>query len=128
MIRMAFLTVMIGLLSGPAGAAGLTGIWATEPDAKAQTGHVQITPCGAALCGTVVRAYDSSGRQIVTANVGKLILTNVTGQDPSYSGRVFVPIMNSQFPVEIENKGSHLTLRACNSVGICRRQVWRRVN
>ena len=33
------------------------GVWAAPPDGKGQTGHIEIKPCGAALCGTIIKAY-----------------------------------------------------------------------
>lgn len=119
---------MLGLLAEPVHAADLTGTWQTAPDAKAQTGHVQITPCGATLCGTVVRAFDHTGRPIVTANVGKRILWDVKASGATGTGRVYVPVMSRDFPVRLVARGNRLDLKACNALGICKSQVWNRVN
>jgi len=128
MKRVAACAALLGcLLAVPAHSAGLSGIWLTPPDQKAQTGHVQITPCGGAMCGTVISAFDKTGRPIRTAAVGKRVLWDVTGSGGRHSGKVYVPLMNSAFPVTLTENGNRLDLRACNAVGICRNQTWQRV-
>ena len=128
-MKQVFLVAAV-LFLGPvqAFAGGLIGTWITEPDAKAATGHVVIAPCGAALCGTIVRAFDKSGSAIVTPNVGKRILWDVKAQGNAGTGRVFVPVMRSEFPVRLVANGNRLNLMACNALGICRTQVWLRVD
>jgi len=129
MKRLLFALGAFILLSAPVAAATITGIWVTEPDAKAQTGHVQIMPCGAALCGTVVSAFDKAGKPITTASVGKRILRDLKpiGGNAFGDGKVYVPIMRSEFPVRMTVNGNRLSLRACNGLGICRSQTWTRV-
>ncbi len=118
----------LGLLSSPVFAASLVGTWHTQPDAKETTGHVVIERCGAALCGTVVRAFDKAGNPIVTPSVGKRILWDVKEAGNAGEGRVYVPVMRAEFPVRLVASGNRLNLRACNKLGICRTQVWQRVN
>ena len=128
MTRVASIAAVLALVvASPAGAAGLPGVWLTPPDQKAQTGHVEIIPCGGAMCGTVIGAFDRAGRPIRTVAVGRRVLWDVTGAGGRHTGRVFVPTMNSAFPVTLVENGNRLNLRACNSVGICRSQTWQRV-
>ncbi len=129
-MKRVFATVLsVVFLAAPAGAATLEGIWATEPDGKAQIGHVEIKPCGAALCGTIVRAYDKAGNQVTTPNIGRRILRDVksTGGNEYGGGKVFVPLMRAEFPVNMTVQGNKLRLRACNGIGVCRSQDWTRV-
>jgi uncharacterized protein (DUF2147 family) len=129
MNRVFFAFFAFALLAAPVTAATITGVWATEPDAKAQIGHVQITPCGASLCGTIISAYDKAGKQITTPNVGRQIIKDARAQGANTfgGGTVYVPVMKAEFPVEITVAGNKLTLRACNKLGVCRRQIWTRV-
>jgi len=123
------LFAMIALLAGPANAASLLGTWAAEPDAKGQTGHIDITPCGNAVCGTIARVFDRSGNQVSTPSVGRRVLRDVrqTGPNEYNSGKAYVPLLRAEFPVEIKLDGTRLQLRACNSTRICRSQTWKRV-
>ncbi|WP_172293130.1 DUF2147 domain-containing protein [Pseudoruegeria sp. HB172150] len=123
----ALAATLIGFAVAPAQAGSLTGIWQTEPDRKDQVGHVQITPCGQTLCGTVISAYDSSGNPVTTPNVGRRILWDVAAQGATGNGTVYVPIIGSSFPVTLQATGSRLNLRACNSIGLCKTQAWTRV-
>ena len=129
MKRLILTLAALGLLAGPAAASALVGTWKTEPDAKRQTGWVQIVPCGTALCGTLVSAWNQAGQQITTVNVGRRILWDVipASAGSQAGGRIYVPIMRTDFPVKLKLNGDNLNLRACNSVGVCRSQTWTRV-
>jgi uncharacterized protein (DUF2147 family) len=115
--------------ASPANAASLLGTWAVEPDSKGQVGHVQITPCGARLCGTVVRIFDRAGRPTTTSNLGRRVLRDVrqTGPNSYEDGKIYVPLLRAEFDVDIALSGTRLDLTACNALDICRSQTWRRV-
>ncbi|MEM9250213.1 MAG: DUF2147 domain-containing protein [Pseudomonadota bacterium] len=124
-----FSTVLAAFLAaGTASAGDLRGDWRTEPDRKGQTGDVQVTPCGVAFCGTIVRAHDKTGAQITTPNVGRQILFDFA-KDASgaYTGEVYVPLMKAKFAATIRVSGASMTMRACNAMGVCRTQTWSRV-
>lgn len=111
----------------PAQAEVAKGLWATQPDDKGQIGHVRIRDCGASLCGTIVKAFDQSGAEINTKNVGKQI---VSGMKPAssgvYEGRVLVPILGQTVNGKMEVDGSRMKLTGC-LVGICRERVWTKI-
>lgn len=73
MKRIAF-AIVLGLAAGAAAADPAIGVWQTAPDDNGNFGHVEVTSCGAALCGTLVRAYDASGKEITSPNVGRRIV------------------------------------------------------
>lgn len=130
MKRLFILTaVLVTLGVGPALAETALGTWLSPPDRKGQVGHMQLRQCGGAICGTLVRVFDKTGRQITTPNVGKQL---VWGMQPSgsnrYIGQVYVPLMKGQFPAEMKVSGNRLTVRGCSSVGLCKAQTWSRVN
>lgn len=85
--------------------------------------------CGAGVCGTIISAYDKAGKQITTPNVGRRIIRDLKPISAnSYGGgKIYVPLMGAEYPVEITVSGNNLKLRACNSLGICRNQSWDRV-
>jgi len=129
MTRFLSLLSIVFLSTGPASAASLIGTWAAEPDSKGQVGHIQIVPCGAALCGTVVRIYDEVGQPTTTSNLGRRILRDVrqTSANAYGGGKIYVPLLGAEFDVDISLRGNRLDLTACNALSICRSQIWRRV-
>ena len=83
-----------------------------------------------AFCGKLVRAYASNGAEVTTPNVGRELVWDLRAQGGGKygNGRIFVPVMRSDFPVEMTLAGNTLRLRACNALGVCRSQTWSRVN
>lgn len=100
------------------------GTWHTEPDLKKQTAHVQVTKCGSGYCGTMVRVYDKSGKQISHKNIGKRLFWDArpTGKG-DYTGRAYVPVFNKDFPATMTVSGSRLVVKGCNGP-ICKSQRW----
>ncbi|SLN54649.1 hypothetical protein PEL8287_02926 [Roseovarius litorisediminis] len=104
------------------------GVWQAPPDRKGQIGHIQISPCGSMLCGTIIQAYDPSGKEVVTPNVGKRLFWNmkVEGAGAYGGGRVFVPAHNREYDAAMKLQGQKLSVKGC--VGpVCQGQVWTRV-
>ena len=126
MKRIPLVLLALGTFAMPISAANLEGVWLTPSDAKATTGHVQISPCGGSLSGTVTKAFDKSGKPINTIAVGRRVLSGVNLKDHS-GGTVYIPLMKKEFPVKIDLNGNTLNLRACNAAKMCRNQVWTRV-
>lgn len=103
------------------------GVWRTQPDDKGQVGHVKVSTCGAALCGTITEAYDKAGRKITTPNVGKRILFDMKeGAAGRYEGRVLIPMFNRSLNGKMEVSGKRMKLSGC-LLGICDSQTWVRV-
>lgn len=96
---------------------------------------VKVAPCGAAYCGTVVRASakaKASARSGGTTHlVGTPILSGVspTG-DGAYSGRVFDPKRNIHAPTTIRMvEPNSLEVTGCAIAGLlCKTQRWMRVS
>ncbi len=65
MTRIALAAAFI-MTAGAALADPAEGVWQTVPDDNGHFGHIEIAPCGPALCGTLVRAYDVSGAEIAS--------------------------------------------------------------
>lgn len=115
------------MMAAPAQADVAEGVWKTEPDKKGQIGHVKISQCGAALCGTIISAYDKNGKEIRTKNVGKRIVTQMSEtQSGTYEGRVLVPVIGRTLNGKMQVSGARLKLSGCLA-GICDSQTWVRV-
>lgn len=127
-----FLTVTIAALSIWTGsslaAEPILGLWASPPDNKGQTGIVEVKPCGTAYCGKLIKAYDPSGKQIVTPNVGRQLIWGMkpAGGGKYADGRAYVPVFGADFPAKMELKGNTLKVSGCK-VGLCKSQTWKRV-
>lgn len=120
--------IFLLFLAVAARADPVLGTWASPPDHRGQTGHIVLAPCGAALCGTLVRAFDRTGAPTLTPNVGKRLLWDlVPGSGGSYRGRVYVPLMKGDFPADLLLRGDRIMVRGCNALGLCRAQTWHRV-
>lgn len=84
----------------------IVGLWASPPDPKGQIGIVEVEPCGAALCGTLIRAFDPSGKEITTPNLGKDLIRDMSVETPGqYSGWAYVPLFGADFPARMELQG-----------------------
>ncbi|MFZ7090155.1 DUF2147 domain-containing protein [Primorskyibacter sp. 2E233] len=104
------------------------GLWKTEPDRKKLTSHIQIAPCGAALCGRVIKAFDQQGREVMTPNVGKPLFWDLKalGAGRYAGGTVFVPLLNVTAKAKAELTGNTLEVIGCKGA-ICDGQVWTRL-
>lgn len=105
------------------------GTWKTKPDDNGNFGHVQIKPCGNAFCGTLVKAFDGSGKQIESPNVGRKIVWDMLAYgDGLYDdGKVYSPDRDKTYNSEMKLNGNSLTVKGC-VLGICRDGgTWTRV-
>ena len=105
------------------------GTWKTKPDDNGNFGHVQIKPCGAAFCGTLVRAYDGAGKQIESPNVGRKIVWDMVAYGDGFydDGKIYSPDRDKTYNSEMQLKGNSLTVKGC-VLGICRDGgTWSRV-
>lgn len=121
----------IGLwASAPAHAKdSIVGVWQTEPDRKELTSHIQVTPCGEGFCGRVLRAFDPSGAEVTTRNIGKMLFWDMKPQDDGTfgGGAAYVPLLNATTEnVALTLSGE--TLEVEGRVGpIYGTQVWTRL-
>ena len=129
-MRLISLTAMTGMLVGLAtlaGADSALGTWQTAPDRKGQIAHVKVTRCDQALCGKIVRAYDSEGQRITTENVGKRVFWNMTRTgEGNYQGRAWVPAHDREYAAKMKLNDDRLKVSGCLGP-ICQSQLWARV-
>ena len=123
------LAAALAVLGTAAFADPVEGTWKTKPDDNGNFGHVQIKPCGAAFCGTLVKAFDGSGKQIESPNVGrKIVWDMVAYPDGLYDdGQIYSPDRDKTYNGDMTLSGDSLKVRGC-VLGICRDGgTWKRV-
>jgi uncharacterized protein (DUF2147 family) len=105
------------------------GLWQTRPDDNGNFGHVEIVPCGPAFCGTLVKAFDGSGAEVDSPNVGRQIVWDMVAYpDGVYDdGKIYAPDRDKTYNGEMVLSGDSLTVSGC-VLGICREGgSWTRV-
>jgi uncharacterized protein (DUF2147 family) len=106
------------------------GVWKTKPDDNGTYGHVQVLACGAAVCGTLVKAFDGSGTEIASPNIGKRIIWDMkpAGDGAYGDGKVWSPDRNKTYNAKMVLTGNGLAISGC-VLGICRDGgTWSRLN
>ena len=107
----------------------IVGLWQTEPDRKELTSHIEVTACGAGYCGRVLRAFDPSGTEVKTRNIGKMLFWDMKPQaDGTFGGgAAYVPLLNvTTSNVALTLSGEQLQVKG--RVGPMRgTQVWTRL-
>jgi len=112
--------------AGAAFADPAEGVWQTQVDDGAYA-HVKMVPCGAKLCGTIARTFNSSG-EYKSANLGKPIVWDMVpeGGGKYGDGKIWQPSTGKVYNSKMQLSGSNLVVSGC--VGpICKKQTWARV-
>lgn len=119
------------LLTGPALAEDLIGDWRTAADDNGNSGIIRVVQCGAALCGTLVQAFDGSGNTMQTDNLGRRIIwdTSPTSTSGQYRGMLYSPDRDKEYRSKLQLTGDTLSVSGCVMGGaVCREGgVWQRV-
>ena len=92
-------------------------------------GRVQIKACGAAFCGTLVKAFDRAGKALQSPNIGKSIIWDMAdkGGGAYADGKVWAPDRNKTYTSKMQLSGNSLAIKGC-VFGICRDGgTWSRV-
>ena len=106
------------------------GTWKTAPDDNGNTGYIKVDACGSAICGTLVKSFDSSGKEMASDNIGKKIIWDMTSDgDGDYSGgKVWSPDRDKTYKSKMQLNGNSLSIQGCVMI-ICRDGgTWTRVN
>lgn len=120
MKKFALAAAVLMLGAGMASAEPLLGMWRTAADDNGNSGLIKVAPCGSKLCGTLVKAYDSSGKEMASDNIGrKIISETVNTGDGNYRGKVYSPDRDKTYASRLKLSGSTLKVRGC-ILGICR--------
>ena len=130
-MRSIVLACVFGLwASAPAYAKdSIVGVWQTEQDRKELTSHIEVAPCGTGYCGRVLRAFDPTGAEVTTRNIGRMLFWDMKPQDNGTfgGGAAYVPILNvTTSNVALTLSGELLEVKG--RVGLMRgTQVWTRL-
>ncbi|MCD9146333.1 DUF2147 domain-containing protein [Pseudophaeobacter flagellatus] len=113
--------------AGTALADPVLGTWKTQPDDGAYA-HIEMAPCGAAICGKIARTFNDSG-EYASPNIGKTLVIDMVAQgDGHYRGEVWRPSNDKIYTGKMDLDGNSLALRGCVAGGlICSKQDWTRV-
>jgi uncharacterized protein (DUF2147 family) len=128
-MKTTLIAAALALFATAAAADPVEGIWKTKPDDNGNFGHIQIKPCGAAFCGTLIKAFDSAGNQMESPNVGRKIIWDMVAYDGGLydDGQVYAPDRDKTYNGEMQLNGNGLTVSGC-VLGICREGgTWTRV-
>ncbi len=117
--------VGLALAASPALADPIEGRWLTGADDNGNRGLVDISACGAAYCGVLVKAYDGSGAEIPSPNIGRQIVWNTVNKGNGvYRGKVYSPDRDKTYNSKLVLSGAGLSVSGC-VLGVCREGgVW----
>lgn len=108
------------MLAGAALADPLEGTWQTAKDDNGNFGLVQVAPCGAKLCGKLVKSFNGAGKQIESAHTGRNIISEtVPTGNGQYKGKVYSPDRDKTYSSKLALNGNRLKVSGC-VLGICR--------
>ncbi len=123
--------VLAALLAAtPALADPVEGLWKTRPLDDGNYGYIEIAPCGDRICGILVKAFDSSGAERPSDNIGKKIVWDMVARGDGYydSGKIWAPDRDKTYNSNMTMQGDSLAVKGC-WLGICRDGgTWTRVN
>ncbi|WP_170788859.1 DUF2147 domain-containing protein [Ruegeria lacuscaerulensis] len=127
-LKLAVAAIVLSAMPALASDDPIVGVWKTEPDRKNLTSHIKITACGDKFCGQILSAYDSSGKEVQTPNIGKKLFWDVSSQGGgSYGGGEFwVPLINVDAVPQMTLQGDTLKVKGCEH-HICAHQSWTRL-
>jgi len=106
----------------------IVGVWKTEPDRKDLVSHIKISACGDKFCGTILSAYDQSGKEVQTPNIGKQLFWDVTseGSGKYGGGEFWIPMVDVDAVPQMTLSGDTLKVKGC-SHHICGHHSWTRL-
>jgi uncharacterized protein (DUF2147 family) len=129
-MKMFAVAVAVSLSAGAAFAADpVEGVWKTKPNDNGNYGYVKVVPCGTAFCGTLIKAFDSSGAEKASENIGRAIIWDMVAYgDGAYDdGKIWSPDRDKTYSSDMQLTGDKLAVRGC-VLGICRDGgTWSRV-
>ena len=123
------LAALLAVLGTAALADPVEGMWKTKPDDNGNFGFVEINPCGPALCGVLIKAFDNAGKERESDNIGrKIVWDMVAYADGLYDdGKIYSPDRDKTYNADMTLSGNSLSVRGC-VLGICRDGgTWKRV-
>ncbi|WP_294613435.1 DUF2147 domain-containing protein [Roseovarius sp.] len=114
--------------AGMAVADPLEGTWRTAPDDHGDTGLIEVAPCGDALCGKLVKSFDSTGKEKPSTMIGRNIISETQNKGGgTYKGKIYAPDRDKTYSSKLRLTGDMLDVSGC-VFGICRNGgTWKKV-
>jgi uncharacterized protein (DUF2147 family) len=127
--KMTLAAIAVALATPALAADPVLGIYKTQPGDDGKFGFVELYDCDGAICGVIRRAFDASGAEVPSKNIGKRMLWDMKAEGSgSYSGgKIWAPDRDKTYKSSMELSGASLTVSGCVFV-VCRDQKWTRVN
>ena len=132
---MRFLFVMAFAVGSPAFAAQpVTGAWLTD----AKDGIIEIAPCGAKLCGRLVKMLAPPKGPPIDRNnpdpalrnrplLGMAVLTGFTADGDVWRGSGYDPKVGKSYATTLQRTGPNtLKIKGCVFGFLCRSAIWTR--
>jgi uncharacterized protein (DUF2147 family) len=130
MKRLLLAAAIAAVSAGSAMADPIFGTWKTIPDDNGNSGHIQVSACGAKICGVLVKSFDKNGKSFQSENIGKQLIWDMSNDGDGYysGGKVYSPDRDKTYTGKLVLNGNQLTVKGC-VLGICRDGgVWSKVN
>ena len=124
---MATLTLLLAV--GTAQADPLFGVWKSAADDNGKFGHIEMQDCDGKICGTLIKSFAPSGKEVSSPNVGKLIVWDMKSKgDGKYAGgKLWSPDRDKTDKSKLRLTGDNLQVSGCILI-ICRDGgIWTRV-
>lgn len=107
----------------------IVGTWQTIADDNGNSGQIQISECGNAICGTLVKSFDSAGKVFKSENQGRKLIWDMRNEGGGKygGGKVYSPDRDKTYNGQLVLSGNSLDVKGC-VLGICRSGgKWKRV-
>ena len=136
-MRIAALTLAGIIVSTPAFASDVFGIWQSQVNDEGNFIHVEMAPCasnGSLICGTIVKAANvdpaKGDKKRQKELMGKVMINDMAadGANEWDDGTIWAPDDDETYSSKMELNGDVLEVSGCVMGGlICRGQDWTRV-
>ena len=116
------------MISTPAFADPVLGLYKTQRGDDGKFGHVEIYQCDVSVCGVIRKAFDAGGAETPSDNIGRRMIWDMKAQgDGAYGkGKIWAPDRDKTYSSKMSLSGNTLKVSGC-VIGICRAQTWKRV-
>ena len=103
------------MMAGMAMADPVFGTWKANPDDNGNYGHVKIGACGAKICGTLIKSFDSKGKTLKSKSTGKRVVWDMKpdGGGKYSGGKVYTPDRDKTYSGKMVLKGNVLNISGC---------------
>ena len=110
---MATLTLLLAV--GTAQADPLFGVWKSAADDNGKFGHIEMQDCDGKICGTLIKSFALSGKEVSSPNVGKLTVWGMKskGDDKYAGGKLWSPDRDKTYKSKLRLTGDNLQVSGC---------------